>query len=259
MTARRAVDRSRRSRTGSSGRGVLLDIPRLRGVTGSSPASTFRGGPRGAEREQRQVVREGGILLIRTGHPRRRAESGRGTRPRTRPGCIHGDGVRRPRGSLPSAGRQQRHRAEHDQGVDFPIHVLAIPRWGSTCSTTCRSRTCAEASERDGPLGVHVRRRAAPDRGGHRLASEPGGGAVMAGGYRVETDRGRGAARRACSTTTAPTCTGRGCRARGCSARRWCIAVRSCCGRAPAWAPTLASASSWGSRSCIRGPTASPA
>ena len=56
---------------GLVGRGVLLDVPRLRGVPGWSPGEhVFREDLEAAEREQ-DVTREGDILLVRTGHSRR--------------------------------------------------------------------------------------------------------------------------------------------------------------------------------------------
>jgi len=59
------------------GRGVLLDIPRFRGVHGSSPESTcFREDLEGAAREQDVEIGEGDIPLVRTGHVRRLAELG---------------------------------------------------------------------------------------------------------------------------------------------------------------------------------------
>lgn len=62
---------------GLVGRGVLLDIPRLRGVPWLEPGEhVFRDELEAAERDQRVAVGEGDILLIRTGHARRLTELG---------------------------------------------------------------------------------------------------------------------------------------------------------------------------------------
>src|SRR5215467_5349432 len=62
-------------RNGLVGRGVLLDVPRLRGVPWLEPGEyVFREDLESAEREQGVSVERGDILLIRTGHSRRLAE-----------------------------------------------------------------------------------------------------------------------------------------------------------------------------------------
>ena len=62
---------------GLVGRGVLLDVPRLRGVPWLEPGEhVCREDLEAAEREQGVSVGEGDILLVRTGHAKRLAEHG---------------------------------------------------------------------------------------------------------------------------------------------------------------------------------------
>ena len=57
---------------GLVGRGVLLDVPPLRGVAVARAGEhIFAEDLEAAERRQGVAVREGDILLVRTGHPRR--------------------------------------------------------------------------------------------------------------------------------------------------------------------------------------------
>ena len=74
---------------GLVGRGVLLDVPRLRGVPWLEPGEhIFAEDLEAAERQQGVTVREGDILLVRTGHPRRLDEVGPWNTPRPRPVCT---------------------------------------------------------------------------------------------------------------------------------------------------------------------------
>ncbi len=81
---------------GLVGRGVLLDIPRVRGVPWLEPGEhIFRADLEGAEREQGVRVEVGDILLVRTGHARRLAELGSvGDRDRQGRAASHRDAVR---------------------------------------------------------------------------------------------------------------------------------------------------------------------
>ena len=68
-------DRGREER--SRRPGVLLDVPRLRGVPWLEPGEhVFREDLEAAEREQKVTVGRGDILLVRTGHARRLRELG---------------------------------------------------------------------------------------------------------------------------------------------------------------------------------------
>src|SRR5205814_1849891 len=74
-------------RDGLVGRGVLLDIPRLRGVPWLEPGeNVFAEDLEAAEREQGVMVGEGDVLLVRTGHSRRLAELGPWNTPEAKAG-----------------------------------------------------------------------------------------------------------------------------------------------------------------------------
>ena len=118
---------------GLVGRGVLLDVPRVRGVPWIEPGEhVFREDLEAAERHQGVRVETGDILLVRTGHTRRQAElepwdTGKakaGLHPTTasfladrRVAALGSDGNN---DTAPST----------TEGVGFPIHVLAINAMG---------------------------------------------------------------------------------------------------------------------------------
>jgi kynurenine formamidase len=118
---------------GLVGRGVLLDIPRLRGVLWLEPGEhVFRGDLEAAEREQGVEIDQGDILLVRTGHARRLAELG------------PWDTAQRKAGLHPTAMPMLAERGvvalgcdgnsdtapSTTEGVAFPIHVLALNAMG---------------------------------------------------------------------------------------------------------------------------------
>ncbi|MEF9902431.1 cyclase family protein [Streptomyces sp. P9-A2] len=121
------------ARDGIVGRGVLLDIPRLRGVPWLEPGDHVTAGDLGAaETAQHVRVGEGDLLFVRVGHRRRRAELGpwhaadarAGLHPSAlefladrRVAVLGGDGNN---DTAPSS----------TEGVDFPVHVLAIHAMG---------------------------------------------------------------------------------------------------------------------------------
>ena len=118
---------------GLVGRGVLLDIPRRRGVPWLEPGEhIFRDDLEAAEAEAGVTVGEGDILLVRTGHVRRLAELGpwetesakAGLHPTAMPFVAH-RGV----AALGSDGNSDT-APSSTEGVDFPIHVLAINAMG---------------------------------------------------------------------------------------------------------------------------------
>jgi kynurenine formamidase len=114
-------------------RGVLLDIPRVRGLPWLDPGQhVFRNDLEAAELEQGVTVAEGDALLVRTGHTRRLVELGpwdtasakSGLHPTAMPfmaergvAVLGGDGNS---DTAPSS----------TDGVDFPIHVLALNAMG---------------------------------------------------------------------------------------------------------------------------------
>ena len=118
---------------GLLGRGVLLDIPRLRGVPWLEPGQhVFRDELEAAELEQGITVGEGDVLLVRTGHTRRLSELGpwptatakSGLHPTAMP-FLSERGV----SALGSDGNSDT-APSSTEGVDFPIHVLALNAMG---------------------------------------------------------------------------------------------------------------------------------
>jgi kynurenine formamidase len=120
-------------RDGLVGRGVLLDIPRLRGAPWLEPGEhVFREDLEAAEREQGVAVGEGDILLVRTGHARRLAELGPWNTPESKAG-LHPTAMpfvaERGVAALGSDGNSDT-APSSTEGVGFPIHVLAINAMG---------------------------------------------------------------------------------------------------------------------------------
>jgi kynurenine formamidase len=118
---------------GLFGRGVLLDIPRVREVEWLEPGDhIFASDLQRAEREQRVTVGEGDILLVRTGHVRRLAECGPWNTPQEKAG-LHPSAMEfvavRGVAALGSDGNNDTAPSSTD-GVGFPIHVLAIAAMG---------------------------------------------------------------------------------------------------------------------------------
>ena len=120
-------------RDGLVGRGVLLDVPRLHGISWLEPGEhVLPEDLESAERVQGVRVGPGDILLVRTGHARRRAElppwdtsnAKAGLHPTTASflaeRCVAALGSDGNNDTAPST----------TEGVHFPIHVLAINAMG---------------------------------------------------------------------------------------------------------------------------------
>jgi kynurenine formamidase len=118
---------------GLVGRGVLLDVPRVRGVSWIEPGDhVFREDLEAAERAQGVRVGTGDILLIRTGHARRQAERRPWDTGKAKAGlhptvatflaerCVSVLGSDGNNDTAPST----------TEGIGFPIHVLAINAMG---------------------------------------------------------------------------------------------------------------------------------
>jgi kynurenine formamidase len=120
-------------RDGLIGRGVLLDIPRLRGDAWLEPGDhVFADDLEAAERAQNLRVGEGDILLVRTGHARRLADVGPWNTAELKAG-LHPTAMRfiadRGVAVIGSDGNNDT-APSSTEGVGFPIHVLAIAGMG---------------------------------------------------------------------------------------------------------------------------------
>jgi kynurenine formamidase len=118
---------------GLVGRGVLLDIPRARGVQWLEPGEhVFPDDLETAERKQDVSVAGGDILLVRTGHHRRLAELGPWDTTQAKAG-LHPTTARflaeRGVAALGSDGNNDT-APSTTEGVEYPIHVLALNALG---------------------------------------------------------------------------------------------------------------------------------
>jgi kynurenine formamidase len=118
---------------GIVGRGVLLDVPRSRGVPWLEPGDHVTVDDLlAAERDQSVRVGRGDILLVRVGHRRRRNDRGAWDAAAVRAG-LHPEVVslleERQVAILGSDGNSDTAPSVAD-GVDFPVHVLAINALG---------------------------------------------------------------------------------------------------------------------------------
>ena len=118
---------------GIVGRGVLLDVPRSRGVPWLEPGDHVTAADLlAAEQDQGVRVGRGDIVLVRVGHRQRRAELGPWDAAEARAG-LHP-------AVLPLAAERQIATLGSDgnndtapsvvTGVDFPVHVLAVNALG---------------------------------------------------------------------------------------------------------------------------------
>jgi kynurenine formamidase len=120
-------------RDGLVGRGVLLDVPRARGVQWLEPGDhVFREDLEACERAQGVGVGEGDILLVRTGHGKRLEELGPWDTGSAKAG-LHPTAVpflaERGIAALGSDGNSDT-APSVTENVMFPIHVLAIAAMG---------------------------------------------------------------------------------------------------------------------------------
>ena len=118
---------------GIAGRGVLLDVPRSRGVPWLEPGDHVTlDDITATERDQGVRIGQGDILLVGVGHRRRRKECGPWDAAATRAG-LHPSVLpllaERQIAVLGSDGNNDTAPSVAD-GVDFPVHVLAINALG---------------------------------------------------------------------------------------------------------------------------------
>jgi kynurenine formamidase len=121
------------AKDGLVGRGVLLDVPRQRGVPWLEPGEhVFAEDLEAAERVQGVRIEEGDIVLVRTGHARRLAELGPWDTSERKAG-LHPTAMpllaRRGVAALGSDGNSDT-APSRTEGVAFPIHVLALNAMG---------------------------------------------------------------------------------------------------------------------------------
>ena len=118
---------------GIVGRGVLLDIPRLRGVHWMEPGDQVSADEvRAAEHQQSVRAEKGDILLVRTGHNRRLAELGPWDTGKAKAGLHPGVAPLLAERQVAVLGCDTNSDAapSHVEDVDFPIHVLAVNAMG---------------------------------------------------------------------------------------------------------------------------------
>jgi len=118
---------------GIAGRGLLLDIPRVRGVPWLEPGDHVTADDlRAAESAQSDRIGQGDLLFIRVGHRARRRSLGpwdaAGARAGLHPAALELLAERRI-GVLGSDGNNDT-APSIVEGVDFPVHVLAINAMG---------------------------------------------------------------------------------------------------------------------------------
>ncbi|MFE9254278.1 cyclase family protein [Streptomyces sp. NPDC006879] len=118
---------------GIAGRGVLLDIPRLRGVRWLEPGEYVDADELlAAERSQGVRVGAGDLLFVRFGHRRRRNEVGPWDVARTRAG-LHPTAMEfLAERAVAVLGSDSNNDAAPSltEGVDFPVHVLGVHALG---------------------------------------------------------------------------------------------------------------------------------
>ena len=118
---------------GIVGRGVLLDVPRSRGVPWLEPGDHVTAADvLAAEQDQRVRIGRGDIVLVRVGHRRRRDEQGPWDAARARAG-LHPNVLpllaERRIAALGSDGNNDT-APSVVAGVDFPVHVLTVNALG---------------------------------------------------------------------------------------------------------------------------------
>jgi kynurenine formamidase len=138
---------------GLVGRGVLLDVPRLRGVAWLEPGEhTFLEDLEGCELEQNVTVGQGDIVLVRTGHARRRTELGPWDMSNAKAG-MHPTCARllakRGVAALGSDGNNDT-APSTTEGNTFPIHTLALNAMGLHLLDYLQLEDLAATCERHG-------------------------------------------------------------------------------------------------------------
>jgi kynurenine formamidase len=138
---------------GIVGRGVLLDVPRSRGVPWLEPGDhVTEADLLAAEQDQGVRVGRGDIVLVRVGHRRRRAERGPWDASAARTGlhpALLPVLAERQIAALGSDGNNDTAPSAAD-GVDFPVHVLAVNALGLHLMDYLQFDQLAPLCEREG-------------------------------------------------------------------------------------------------------------
>jgi kynurenine formamidase len=118
---------------GIVGRGVLLDIPRLRGQSWLEPGDVVTDDElRAAEDAQRVHVGQGDLLFVRVGHSRRRSQLGPWDASQARAG-LHPTAlefVAEREVAVLGSDSNNDAAPSRAEGIDFPVHVLAVNALG---------------------------------------------------------------------------------------------------------------------------------
>lgn len=138
---------------GIVGRGVLLDIPRLRGVPWLEPGDHVTAGDlAAAERAQDVRVSEGDLLFVRVGHRRRRTELGAWHTAEWRAG-LHPSAMEflaERRVAVLGGDGNNDTAPSSTEGVDFPVHVLAVHAMGLHLLDYLQFEDLTQACESEG-------------------------------------------------------------------------------------------------------------
>lgn len=140
---------------GIVGRGVLLDIPRLRGVKWLEPGEAVTGDElEAAEKAEGVRLGEGDILVFRTGHHRRRSESGPWDNSYNGEGKagLHATAMkllheRRVAAFLPDGDGET--VPSNVEGVAYPVHALQIAAMGMACSDSLQFEELVPVCEQE--------------------------------------------------------------------------------------------------------------
>ena len=141
---------------GIVGRGVLLDLPRLRGVKWLEPGEAVtREELEAAEKAQGVRLGEGDVFVFRTGHHRRRLELGpwnNGYDGEGKAG-LHVDTIpllheRKVSAFLPDGDGET--VPSNVEGVAYPIHALQIAAMGMACSDSLQFEELIKVCDAEG-------------------------------------------------------------------------------------------------------------
>ena len=121
------------ARDGIAGRGVLLDIPRLRGVPWLEPGDLVTAAELAGAAEAQQVsMRPGDLMFVRTGHRRRRDELGPWDAAKARAGLHPAacEFIAEREVAVLGSDSNSDVAPSLAEGVELPVHVLAINALG---------------------------------------------------------------------------------------------------------------------------------